>query len=68
MKKLIEAFQIFAKYSDDEFPTHCEHDVMHVPVVNSSDVSKEDLERLEELGFRPDTEIGGFKSYKYGSC
>ena len=65
MKKLIEAFQIFLKYSDTEYPTHCEHDTLHV-CVDPNLVSDEDKEKLHELGFSYDSEH--FYSYKYGSC
>ena len=30
MKDLIEALQIFSKYTDTGWPTHCEHDVMYI--------------------------------------
>lgn len=32
MKKLIEALQIFYKYSQVEYPTGCEHDTLYVYV------------------------------------
>lgn len=54
MDDLIEALGIFKKYIHDDFgkkyPTHCEHDVLLISV-ESDDISKEDLERLKELGF-----------------
>jgi len=69
MKELIEAFQIFLKYSSDPYPTHCEHDVMYVNV-NPEIVSEEDKKRLEDLGFNSGNgevpEV--FYSYKFGSC
>jgi hypothetical protein len=66
MKDLIDALNIFAKYTKAEFPTHCEHDVLYV-VVNPADVVlPEDLEKLKELGFNPDGDV--FKSYRFGSC
>lgn len=30
MKKLIAALEIFAKYKDLQFPTHCEHDQLSI--------------------------------------
>jgi hypothetical protein len=66
MKKLIAALTIFAKYTDDEFPTHCEHDVLYV-VVNPDDVSEEDIAALDILGFFP-SDDGIFMSYRFGSC
>lgn len=69
MKDLIEAFQIFAKYTDEEWPTHCEHDVMYVNV-NPEKVTAEDKERLQALGF--DFGSGDvedvFYSFRFGSC
>ena len=49
LSKLIEALQIFLKYGDPSYPTHCEHDVLYV-CVEPGKVSKEDLERLKKLG------------------
>jgi hypothetical protein len=65
VKDLIESFQIFSKYCDEEYPTWCEHDALHVNV-DESIVSEDDIKRLDELGFFVDEE-GGFKSYRFGS-
>lgn len=54
-KELAEAFTIFAKYSDEDYQIGGEHDVLYV-YVNPNEVSKEDLERLEALGFEADFE------------
>lgn len=71
MKDLIEALQIFLKYSQTDYPTHCEHDVLFVDC-DPELVSIEDKERLEELGFHDGCGSGefehGFYSYKFGSC
>lgn len=67
MEKLIEALQIFLKYGNPDYPTHCEHDELTVNI-NPELVSEEDKLRLDELGFFPDEETDDFKSYKYGSC
>lgn len=67
MKKLIEALQIFLKYGDKEWPTHCEHDVMMVDI-DYGIVSDEDKKKLSELGFDHDVENDKFKSYQFGSC
>lgn len=68
MKELIEALNIFLKYGNPKYPTHCEHDVMYVSI-DPSLVSDEDLASLNCLGFTPDYEFGDiFKSYKFGSC
>ena len=69
MDDLIEALQIFRKYTETNYPTHCEHDIMYISHdVIKSDVSLKDLKRLDELGFFIDEESGGFASYKFGSC
>ncbi|MBF84881.1 MAG: hypothetical protein CL489_10510 [Acidobacteria bacterium] len=51
MKDLIEAFEIFAKYTEDKYCFGCEHDELFV-YVDPEDVSSEDLKRLKELGFK----------------
>ncbi len=73
MKDLIEALQIFLKYKNETYPTHCEHDVMYIMDVTKEEVSEEDRKRLEELGFfhDDDCEEGageGWMSFKYGSA
>lgn len=68
MENLIEALQIFLKYSKDKYPTNCSHDKLYVNV-DPDLVSAEDKIRLEELGFTPDEESGGgFQSFRFGSC
>lgn len=68
MDDLIEALQIFRKYTNTDYPTGCMHDQLYVDV-NPDLVSGEDIERLDELGFIPDEEYGeGFISFRYGSC
>ena len=62
---LVEALNIFLKYGDPAYPTHCEHDELHVCVPPDL-VSAEDRGRLEELGFLAGD--GGFKSFRYGSA
>ncbi len=67
MKNLIEALQIFLKYGNPEYPTHCEHDELYVDI-DPELVSEEDIKKLEELGFYTDDNKEGFYSFKYGSC
>lgn len=67
MNKLIKALQIFLKYGNPNYPTHCEHDVLTVDI-DPELVSAEDLAMLDELGFFPDVDSGDFKSYRFGSC
>lgn len=68
MSKLIEALQIFLKYGDRAYPTHCEHDQLTVHGYEKDEISSEDLAKLEELSFAWDEECNGFTSYRYGSC
>lgn len=67
MYNLIKAFKIFAKYSDSSHPTGCEHDTLYV-YVDPAKVSDEAKERLNELGFIADDELGRFYSFRYGSA
>lgn len=68
MKDLIEALNIFLKYGNPKYPTHCEHDTLYICEIEHSDVSEEDIKRLDELGFIKDEEDGGFMSFKFGSA
>jgi len=66
MKDLIEAFEIFLKYSGDvKYPTCCAHDELTV-CVDPLDYPNAAIERLCELGFFEDD--GCFMYYKYGSA
>lgn len=67
MKDLVRAFQIFARYTDNEYPTSCEHDQLYVHV-NPSQVSHKDISELENLGFDIDYDLECFTSTKFGSC
>lgn len=68
LKDLIEALQIFLKYSDEEYPTHCEHDVLMVIGIDEDQVSEEDKARLDELGFFWSDEHDCWSSFKFGSA
>lgn len=70
MSKLIEALQIFLKYGDPQYPTHCEHDVLTICGIDPDDVSDEDKAKLDELGFHVSDEYGfeHFQSYRFGSA
>lgn len=65
MDDLIEALAILRKYANPQFPTGCEHDVLHV-YVSPAGVSAEDLARLRELHFSQDED--SFYSSYFGSC
>lgn len=66
MRDLIEALTILSKYTDAEYPTHCEHDELTV-CVDPAKVSDVDKARLDELGFFV-SEEDCFKSFRFGSC
>ena len=66
MKQLIKALQIFLKYGNPEYPTHCEHDVLFI-MINPDTVSDDDKEKLEKLSFF-ENDVDGFSSFKYGSA
>ena len=67
MKDLIEALNIFMKYSGDVYsPLNCSHDELAVCGVDATTVSQEDIERLDKLGFFIIDDY--FTSYRYGSC
>ena len=71
MKNLIEALQIFLKYGNPDYPTHCEHDVLHICGIEPDDVSDLDKERLQKLGFLlpdEDDDDEGFFSFTFGSA
>jgi hypothetical protein len=70
MEKLIEALQILLKYGNPDYPTHCEHDILTICGIEPSDVSEEDIAKLDELGFFVGDEYGeeSFHSFRYGSA
>jgi len=70
MEDLIKALQIFLKYGNPPYPTHCEHDVLTISEINPDDVSDEDKTELDNLGFFVSKEYGEplFRSYKFGSA
>lgn len=68
MEDLIKALQIFLKYGNPKWPTHCEHDVLYVDI-DPEIVSDDDKKILDELGFFPSKETpDGFDSFRFGSC
>lgn len=64
---LIEAFQIFRKYSNSYSPTHCEHDELRV-MIDPAIVSQEDKKKLEGRGFMVADGEPCFISYRFGSA
>lgn len=68
MKDLIEALQIFLKYKDERWPTHCSHDQLAIMGVTKEEVSEEDSNRLDELGFLYSDSEECWISFRYGSA
>jgi hypothetical protein len=66
MSDLIEALQIFLKYKNEKYPTHCEHDILMIMGVEEN-LEKEDEKRLNDLGFYWNDE-GYWCSYRFGSA
>ena len=67
MRDLLEAFTLFAKYTDDAHQTCCEHDVLYV-LVDPAEVSSEDRVRLDALGFTAQEDDSNFRSSRFESA
>ena len=68
MEDLIKALQIFLKYKNSKWPTHCEHDIMMIADIDEEEVSEEDVERLNKLGFWWSDEYDCWTSSRFGSA
>jgi hypothetical protein len=68
MDDLIEALQIFRKYTDCDYPVHCMQGTMLIMEVDEVEVSQSDMYRLETLGFYWSEHEDCFVSYKFGSA
>jgi hypothetical protein len=68
MEDLIKALQIFLKYKNDKYPTHCEHDELMIGSIHIDEVSKDDIDELEKLGFHWNPIEEYFYSFRFGSC
>lgn len=68
MEDLIKALQIFLKYRNERWPTHCEHDIMMIARVTEEEVSDEDKNLLSDLGFSWNDEYDCWTSFRYGSA
>lgn len=68
MEKLIQALQIFLKYKNETNPTHCEHDILMIMAVSQEEVSSEDTDKLDKLGFFWSEEYDCWASFRYGSA
>ena len=68
MLELIEALQIFAKYSSTKWPTVCTHDQLTIMEVDRDDPTEDERGRLEELGFLWSPEDDVWISFRFGSA
>ena len=68
MEDLIKALQIFLKYRNEKYPTHCEHDIMMVGRIGKDEISQEDKDELQTLGFTWSKEYECWTSFRYGSA
>ena len=68
MEKLIEALQIFLKYGNPAYPTHCEHDTLYICGIEWDEISKNDQEALKSLGFLFSESDDSIISYRFGSA
>lgn len=71
MDDLIEALEIFKRYQSGynlEYPTHCQHYELWVCGVDVGDLTKDEIQKLDKIGFFWDSDDEAFKSYKFGSC
>jgi hypothetical protein len=68
MNDLIKALQIFAKYTDTKYPTHCEHDIMMIMDIEQNEITVEDELVLGKLGFIWSDEYDCFISFRFGSA
>lgn len=69
MDQLIKALQIFLKYDNPTYPTHCEHDELWIcGNYDPARMSAEDVAELDELGFHWDESDESFKSFWFGSA
>lgn len=67
MQDLIEALQIFAKYTDTEYPTDCHKNELMICNIERP-ISTEDVKRLKELSFTYYDEGGGWISARFSNC
>lgn len=68
MNDFIKALQIFAKYTDTSYPTHCEHDILMIMEVGLNEISESDRDILDELGFHWSSEYDCWASFRFGSA
>lgn len=68
MEDLVKALQIFLKYGNPKYPTHCMHDELSIMEIDPDKVSDLDKADLEQLGFIVDEDNECFMSFRFGSA
>lgn len=68
MEDLITALQIFVKYQNQQWPTHCEHDILMIMGIEEDELSEQDKKEVESLGFHWNGEYDCWASYRFGSA
>lgn len=68
MEDLIKVLQIFLRCGNPRNPTHCEHDELTICGIDPENVSAEDIETLNKLGFFVDSNGEYFMSFRSGSA
>ncbi len=68
MENLIKALQIFLKYKNKAYPTHCEHDILMVVGITEDEITDEDKAELKKLDFFFNDEFDCWSSFHYGSA
>jgi hypothetical protein len=68
LEEFLEAINILRKYKQGEwnYPFNCSHDKLSVCGVDPGDVTQEDIDKLDDLGFFVVDDY--FASYRFGSC
>lgn len=59
----IESFQIFKKYGDNQGLAHADHDEVFAGPADTSVISAEDKQRLEELGWSESQYGEGYQAF-----
>lgn len=67
MEDLIKALQIFLKYGNPEYPTHCWRNQLSIVGIDTNIVTDEDKDELKRLGFETDEDERYFYSFRFGS-
>jgi len=66
LKDLIEALTILLKYGNPTFPTYCANEELQVHGIDPRNISDQDVESLEELGFYVNIEgVNGMEDMIY---